>query len=687
MTGVIALMLGLAGWSLKIQAAGLVISSITPSGSNMVLRGAGGAASGSYYVVFSTNAALSPRTLWTRISTNAFAVDGTFTNSFPINPALSSCFMIVAAADTISVSPHVAALTFTRTQQFNASSSNVIWSVDGVVGGSPALGTITAGGFYSPPSSVGAHVIKAASSDQSQSGTAVAYVSGYPGTFTVHNDNARTGQNLKETVLTPANVNYRTFGRLYSYALDGQAYASPLYVANLSIPERGFHNVVYVATEHDSVYAFDADQLTNGPLWQVSFIDPSNGVTTVPSAETGEPFDLRPEIGITGTPVIDTASGTLYVVAKTKEVTGGVTDYVQRLHALNITNGNEVFGSPVVLQASVPGTGDGSQTGVLAFDPLHENQRPGLLLTGGVVHVGFASHGDNPPWHGWLLGYDSTNVQRQVMVFNTTANGSSGGIWQSGGGLAADPAGNIYFATGNGTFDQDTGGGDYGDTVLKINGAGVVQDYFTPHDQAELEADDLDFGSAGIMLLPSQPGPNTNLVVSAGKRGTIYVLNRDNLGGYNPSNDSQIVQSLPNIFPNGTFDTGNYSSPVYFNGTVYYCAVADVIKMFPMSNGLLSPAPSSESTETFGFPGATMAISANGSASGILWATEWVDFQQPGVLHAYDPANVGIELYNSNQLGIRDGMSDAAKFSVPLVANGKVFIGTETQLAVYGLLP
>lgn len=682
-----ALIVASGGLSPKAQARSLVVSSITPAGSSLVLRGSGGPASGSYYMLVSTSAALSPKTLWTRISTNVFAADGRFTNNVPINPALQAFFMIVAGADTISVSPRTAALTSTGTQQFTASISNVTWSVDGIVVGSPSSGTITGAGLYAPPSCAGAHVVMATSLDQLQSGTAVAYVSGYPGTFTVHNDNFRTGQNLNETVLNPLNVAPATFGKLYSYSLDGQAYASPLYMANLNFPGQGFHNVVYVATEGDSVYAFDADGLISGPLWQVGFTNPDAGITTVPPGDTGEPGDITPQIGITGTPVIDPGSGTLYVVAKTKEVSNNVTSYVQRLHALNITNGAEVFGGPVVIQASVTGSGDGSQGNILAFDPLRENQRAGLLLTGGVVYMGFAAHGDNSPWHGWVLGYNAANLQQQTVAYNSTANGYGGGIWQSGAGMAADASNNIYFVTGNGPFDQDVGGGDYGDSLLKMNSAGSVLDYFTPHDQADLEAGDLDFGSAGVMLLPDQAGPNTHLMVSAGKGGTIYLINRDNLGGYNTTDDSQIVQSLPNIFPNGTFDTGNYSSPVYFNGSVFYCAVADVIKAFRLNNGLLSVAPTSQSPGTFGFPGAAMAISANGSAGGILWAVEWTGSQQPGVLHAYDPANLNTELYNSNQAGIRDTMDYAAKFSIPLVANGKVFIGSEQKLTVFGLLP
>jgi len=349
-----------------------------------------------------------------------------------------SPFSNVASATTLSgttfsISPRVSVLTFTGTQQFTASSGGVTWSVDGIVGGSTSSGTITSTGLYTPPSNTGTHTVTGTASGQSAGATV--YVSNYPGTFTHHNDNNRTGQNTAETVLTPSNVTQAQFGKLYSYAVDGYSYASPLYVANVSIPGKGFHNVVYVATEHDSVYAFDADGLTSTPLWKVSFLQ--SGVTTVPCADVGECGDIPNEIGITGTPVIDPGSGTLYVVAKTKESSS----YVQRLHALDITTGAEKFGGPVIIQASVPGIGDGTTT--VNFNALRENQRPGLLLSNGIVYLGFGSHGDNPTYHGWVLAYNATTLQ-QVLVYNATPDGSEGGIWQSGGGLATDATGNIY---------------------------------------------------------------------------------------------------------------------------------------------------------------------------------------------------------------------------------------------------
>ena len=514
--------------------------------------------------------------------------------------------------------------------------------------------------------------------------------SNFAGTFTHHNDNGRTGQNLNETALTLVNVSHAQFGQKFSYQLDGIAYASPLYVSNVSIPGKGSHNVVYVATEHDSIYAFDADDGSSGaPLWQQSFINPTAGVTTVPAADTGECCDIAPEIGITGTPVIDPDTGTLYVVAKTKEASGGNTHYVQRLHALDITTGAEKFGGPVVIQASGPGTGDGNDgNGHVLFDPLRENQHAGLLLNNGVVYIGFASHGDYGPYHGWVLGYDATTLQ-QVMAYNDTPNGSAGGIWQGSGGLAADSAGNIYFVTGNGTFDADTRGSDYGDSVEKISPSGSVLDFFTPHDQANLLAFDLDLGSSDALLLPDQNGAHPHLLVTAGKGGTVYLIDRDNMGHFNPRDDSQIVQSLPNIFPNPLLSNvgGNFSAAVYFNGSVYFSPVGGTIQAFQLSSGLLSTAPTSQSLATYAFPGGALTISANGTTDGILWAIERPDSTTPGVLHAYKASDLTSELYNSNQAGVRDTFLDsAAKFNIPLVANGKVYVATVGHLIVYGLL-
>jgi chitodextrinase len=596
-----------------------------------------------------------------------------------LSPFSTLASVTTLSASTLSITPGVSVLTFTGTQQFTASSAGVTWSVDGVVGGSASSGTITSTGLYTPPNATSTHTVNGTASGQSAGATV--YVSNYPGTFTRHNDNGRTGQNTTETVLTPSNVTQAQFGKLFALPVDGYSYASPLYVANVSIPGTGFHNVVYVATEHDSVYAFDADGLSSSPLWKVSFLQA--GATTVPCADVGDCGDIPIEVGITGTPVIDSGSGTLYVVAKTKESSS----YVQRLHALDIATGAEKFGGPVVIQASVAGTADGTTT--VNFNALRENQRPGLLLSNGIVYVGFASHADVAPYYGWVLAYNATTLQ-QVMAFNSTPDTHQGGIWQSGGGLSTDATGNIYFAVGNGTFDANTGGRDYGDTIAKLSPSGSVLDYFTPYNQAYMSSTNIELGSGGPVLLVDQTsGPNPHLLITAGKDGTIYVVNRDNMGRYNPNNNNQIVQYLVNALLNSTAETGNYSSPVFFNGYVYFAAVNDRLKAFQLTNGMLSVSPASQSAVTYPYRGGTFAISANGTSNGILWAMQDNSFGAPdnGVLRAYDAVNLTRELYNTSQAGTRDGLDVANKFSVPLVANGKVFVVSHTQLIAYGLLP
>jgi hypothetical protein len=375
-------------------------------------------------------------------------------------------------------------------------------------------------------------------------------------------------------------------------------------------------------------------------------------------------------------------------VAATKEGN----NHVQRLHALDITTGAEKFGGPVVIQASVPGTGDGSSGGTLAFNPLMQNQRAGLLLNNGILYIAWGSHGDFPPYHGWVIAYNASTLQR-VMVFCSSPNGSQDGIWQGGGGLSTDATGDIYFTVGNGIFDVDRGGIDYGDSVMRLGPSGSVVDYFTPYNQSTMDSGDLDLGSGGPVLLVDQSGgPYPHLLISAGKTGTIYVINRDNMGHYNANNDNQIVQSLPGALPSGGADAGNYSTPVFFDGYVYYGAENDNLKAFHMSNGLLTTLPTSESPETFPCRGGSFAVSANGTANGILWAIRNLgrpdqDNTTPGVLIAYDATNLAHELYNSDQAGSRDTMDLPAKFSIPLVANGKVFVAGQTQLVVYGLLP
>jgi hypothetical protein len=428
------------------------------------------------------------------------------------------------------------------------------------------------------------------------------------------------------------------------------------------------------------VYAWDADTASSTPVWTTSFINPAAGVTAIPCAEAasgqGDCSTITPEFGITGTPVIDSSTGTLYVVASTKEVSGSTTSYVYRLHALSVTTGQEKFGGPVVIQAT---------SGSAAFVPIQHLQRPALLLSNGVVYIGFASHGDLSPWYGWLLGYNASNLQR-VVVFNAAPSGEAG-IWQSGCGPAADASGNIYFNTGNGPFDANTGGHDYGDTVLKLSSGGTVLDYFTPYNQATLAATDGDVGSSGMVLLPDQSGTYAHVLIGAGKQGVIYSVNRDAMGKYNAASN-QNIQSLAGLSTSGLF-----GSPAYWNGNVYFAAWNDYVRAFQVTNGMV--AQTSHSSMTLAFPGATPSVSSNGTSNGIVWIiqvnvpNDTVITNPPAaVLRAYDATNLATELYDSTQAaGNRDAAGGAVKFAVPTVANGKVYVGNSNQLTVYGLLP
>jgi hypothetical protein len=507
--------------------------------------------------------------------------------------------------------------------------------------------------------------------------------------LTYHNDNARTGQNTNESVLTPAVVGSDNFGKIFSHDVDGYVYAQPLLVTGVNIPGKGIHNVVYVVTEHNSVYAFDADDDAGGntaPLWQVNFINPASGLTTVPASDV-DCSELVPEIGITSTPVIDPASGTIYVEAKTKQMTSGVATYYHRLHALDLATGAEKFGSPVVVQAIVPGSGAGNDgSGNVPFNPLKQLNRSALLLSGGVVYIGSASQCDNGPYHGWLLGYDAQSLTLSN-VFNTTANAGAGGIWMSGGGPAVDAAGNVYLETGNGTFDPSPGVYAFGNSFLKFSTTNgfALADYFTPYNQADLNNGDRDLGSGGPVILPDEVGDglaNQHLLVGAGKEGRIYLLNRDNLGHYNPANDNSIVQSFPNAV--SSFDT-----PAYFNHHLYYIGNGEPLKCFTISNARIDTNDFGFSANGFDFPGATPSISANGTNNAILWALEYGAFGSggPSVLHAYDAMNVANELYNSAAAdsGARDNPGAAVKFAVPTIANGKVYVGAQYAVSVYGV--
>jgi hypothetical protein len=584
-------------------------------------------------------------------------------------------------SSTVSISPVQASLTSGQTEQFAASisgvaSSNVTWAVDGITGGNSSVGTISSGGFYTAPSAAGSHVVTATSTaNTTQSASVPVVITSYAGTFVYHNDNARTGQNLNETVLTTGNVNANQFGKLFSYPVDGQVYAEPLYVPGVSVAGQGTHNAVYVVTENDTAYAFDADGLNASPLWQVSFL--TNGAQTLNTTDIGGCANISPQVGITSTPVIDPATNTIFILARTKIVSNGATSYYQTLHALDITTGLETPGSPVVIQASV-----NSNSGPVTFNPQTQNQRAGLFIDNGVAFISWASHCDIQPYHGWIMGYQEGSLE-QVAVFNSTPNGVEGGIWQSGAAPAVDEYGNIFAMMGNGTTDVPTGGVDYGEALINFSFTGTalnVSDYFIPSNYQSLNNSDLDLGSGGPLLLPDQPTPPTQLLVGAGKQGMVYLVDRTNLGGFN-AGGNQVLQTLPA----GTVPTA-HSMPAYWQNNVYFCGISDYVKSFLLSGGLLSSTPVSESPTPITYPGATPVISANGSTNGILWVLATAP-TAAAELHAFDAANISREIYNTNDNSTRDQPGMGVKFVVPTVANGKVYVATQTEIDVYGLLP
>ncbi|MGA3240411.1 MAG: pyrrolo-quinoline quinone [Bryobacteraceae bacterium] len=502
--------------------------------------------------------------------------------------------------------------------------------------------------------------------------------------LTAQYDNARTGATLHETTLTPANVNAAHFGKIFSFPVDGDVYAQPLYVAGVEIPGKGTHNVVFIATEHDSVYAFDAAGAATGPLWRVNFLNSGAGVSTVPARDVACPF-IAPEIGITPTPAIDLQTGTLYVLARTKEGGGAFSSarYVQKLHALAITTGTEKFGGPVEIKASVKGRG-ASQAEV-AFEPLRELPRAALLLVNGQVYLTWGSSCDVSPYHGWVMAYDARTLA-QTAVFNTSPDDEQSGIWQSDNGPAADEEGNVYIATGNGKFTAAANGRDYGDSLLKLglaNRSLNVLDYFTPFNEKSLNRDDDDLGSGGPLLLPRQPGAPFGLALVGGKDGSLYVLDRGHLGKFQESSNSHAVQVI-------RFRDGIYSAPAYWNGRVYILASGDYLSAFALNHGRLPAQPDAISVQRFGNPGATPAISANGTSNGIVWLIEtktWNGADQPAVLRAYDAANVARELYNSEQNRDRDRVGVTLRFTIPTVADGRVYVDAKHRVDVFGLLP
>jgi hypothetical protein len=495
--------------------------------------------------------------------------------------------------------------------------------------------------------------------------------------LTYHNDLARTGQNLTESILTTSNVNVATFGKLAYYPVDGLVDAAPLYASNVVVPSNGTHNLLIVATENDSVYAFDAD--SGATIWHVSTV--KTGETASDDRGCGQ---ITPEIGVTATPVIDRASGTngaIYLVAMSIDASG---NYHQRVHALDLARGPELFGGPTDIQATYPGVGDNSNGTSVVFDPAQYKERAALLLLNGVVYTTWASDCDTRPYTGWIIGYSESTLA-QASVLDVTPNANTGAIWMSGAGPAADSSGNIYFLDANGEFDGNLNSSgfpvnfDYGNAFMKLSTSGglAVADYFEMDNGVEESGTDTDLGSGGAMVLPdfSDGSGNTwHLAVGAGKDNNLYVVNRDSMGKLSTDN-SNIYQELVGGLPGGV-----WSAPAYFSNTIYYGPVGSPILAFPVANAKLSRGANAQTSHIFGYPGATPSISANGTGNGIVWAVD-------AVLYAYNASNLN-EIYDSTQAsGERDELGPANKFITPIIVNGKVFVGTTTGVAVYGLLP
>ena len=505
----------------------------------------------------------------------------------------------------------------------------------------------------------------------------------FKGVLTWHNDNGRTGRNTGESTLTLKNVNVNTFGKLFLLSTDGLVDAQPLYVPNLTV-NGATHNVVFVESENATSYAFDADN--GSPLWQVTVLEAGETASDDRSCS-----QVAPTIGITSTPVIDMTSGphgTIYLIAMSRDSND---NYHQRLHALDVTTGAEQFGGPIEIAAQFPGTGDNSQGGFVIFDPKQYKERSGLLLLNHTIYTSWASHCDFRPYTGWLISYDESKLT-QKSVLNVTPNGNRGAIWAAGAGLAADSSGNIYFDDANGTFDTTLTqngfpiNGDYGNGLIKVstkNKKMAVADYFNMYNTVTESNDDEDLGSGGAMVVPNikdSSGGVHELVVGAGKDQNIYLADRTNMGKFNPNNNNQIYQELTGAMAGGVF-----SSPAFSQGTIYYGASGDNIKAFPFnSSAMLNSTPQSKTTTSFGYPGATPSISGSTKKDMILWAAE---NSSPAVLHAYNAANLAVELYNSNQAsGGRDQFGNGNKYITPMIANGKVYVGTQTGVGVFGLL-
>lgn len=657
-------------------------------------------------------------------------------------PTTPVTLTVAVPSVTVTLSPARAAVVeTTQAQQFtpsvtgNMGNTNVTWSVDGVAGGNTTVGTINSSGLYTPPATAGTHTGTATSvalATASASGTIA--VTDLAGVFTYHNDLARDGVNSQEYALTSSTVTTSTFGKLFSCQVDGAVYTQPLWVPSVSIGG-GTHNVIFVATQHDTAFLFDADASPCVTYWNINLLDTLHGGTAGEQPVVWEDVgycygDIYPEVGVTGTPVIDPTTNTIYLDSAS-EIPGSSSgncslppgSYFHRLHALSLITGSEVFNAPMTIAASVAGTGDGSSGGFVSFTSQMENNRSGLALTGGTVYVAFSAHEDATPYHGWLIGYSASDVQQQTAVFNTTLNGvagvnggADGGIWGGGGAPAVDETGDIYVSTGNGIYDESSvpPSNDYGDSDLRLhptsgvtpNGLNlIVAGWFTPDDQLSLEQNDTDLGSGAGVLLPDQttPGLPTHLLVQVGKEGVVYLMDRDNMGQYNPSTNSQIVQTFSGA-------GGLWGTAAFWQNALYYAGAGNPMTMFTFdpATGQFNPTPPSQSNNSFNFPTATPSISSQGASNGIVWAIDASFYGYangnagvncsvspppaactgPAILHAYSATNLATEYWNSTQAANnRDQAGNAVKFVPPTIANGKVYVSTRTEVDVYGLLP
>ena len=601
---------------------------------------------------------------------------------------------ISSTAVGISISPKRAGLTVTQTLSVSATVANdtsmkaVSWSASG---GSFSSNTSASGAAvtYTSPSTPGIYTITATqTNDVTQRAVATIGVTDLHGVYTYHNDVSRDGTNTSEYALTTANVNSSTFGKLFSCQADAAIYTQPLWVSNITIGGAK-HNIVVAATMHDTVYAFDADASPCVTYWHTQFIP--SGETFYTAADV---FDnsIFPDIGILGTPVIDSTSNIVYLVTKTKNTTGPGIIAHQRLHALNLADGTEIANSPVELDSSitVPGNCEGGST--IAFNAARENQRPGLALVNGVVYIAWASHGDLDPYHGWILGFNASTLSR-VSIFNSSPNAAEGlgycraGIWMSGGAPAADAAGNLYVITGNGIFD---GTSAFGDSFVKLSATSglALADWFTPMDQLSLDAFDHDLGAGGAGVLVDQTsGPHPHLIIGGGKSQVLYLLDRTNMGHFTSGGPDKVVQTL-------NVSEACFSTPAFWQNTLYFFGFngPGLAYTFLPASDTFNPSVASSTVASFSFPGSSPSVSSNGNANGIVWTIDSNSYGTgdngpvsagPAVLHAFDATNLGTELWNSSQVPA-DAAGNAVKFTVPTVANGKVYVPTRGNDATLG---